>query len=563
MATVDRLQTLTDPLTGLGNRQLLLERTTAALERRGDRHVALLFLDLDRFKLVNDSLGHEAGDRLLVAIAERLRHCVRPADTVVRFGGDEFAVLCEDLQDPREVDGLVARLTAAVAEPVVVDGAELFPVGSIGVALANGHDDSAARLLREADAAMYRAKEAGGGAARFDEEMRRGALRRLALEAELQRALRDGELETYYQPVHRLDAGRALVAVEALVRWNHPDRGLLAPAEFIPVAEETGLIRRVGAVVLEQACAQLARWTAAGGPAATLELAVNVSPRQLSDPDIIDLVQRTLTAHGIAPARLCLEITESALVGPEVDARVRALKELGVRIAVDDFGTGWSSLANLGRLPVDVLKIDRSFVGQMDSDPQARRIVVAVLGLARSMGLATVAEGVERPAQSRALAELGCELAQGFGFCRPVSAADIDGVLAAREGIGRDALRVFVCDDAPDLRALVRAALEWEDGVVVVGEADTGAGLSDAVRDASADVVLIDLAMPGVDGLEAIPALRAALPGLGIVVLSGFARARMESEALALGADRYLEKAAGLAAMRAAVREVGGARRAA
>jgi diguanylate cyclase (GGDEF)-like protein len=561
MATADRLHLLTDPLTGLGSRQLLLERADAALERRARTggHVALLSLDLDRFKLLNDSLGHEAGDRLLIALAGRLRHCVRPSDTVARLGGDEFAVLCEDLGDAREVDGLVARLTAAVAEPVVVGGAELFPVCSIGVALANGQDDSAARLLREADAAMYRAKEAGGGAARFDEEMRLGAHRRLALEAELQRALRDGELETFYQPVHRLDAGRALVAVEALVRWNHPEHGLLAPAEFIGVAEETGLIRRLGAIVLEQACAQLARWTAAG--ATELRLAVNVSPRQLEDADLVGLVERTLAAHRIAPERICLEITESALVGdrPEIDARVRALKALGVCIAVDDFGTGWSSLANLGRLPVDVLKIDRSFVSVMDSDAQARRIVVAVLGLARSMGLTSVAEGVERPAQARALAELGCELAQGFGFRPPVPAAQLD--LTDRPP--RDELRVFVCDDAPDLRALVRAALEWEDGVAIVGEAASGAGLPDAVRDAQADVVLIDLAMPGVDGLEAIPALRRALPGLGILVLSGFARARMEAEALALGADRYLEKAAGLAAMRTAVREVGAARRAA
>jgi EAL domain-containing protein (putative c-di-GMP-specific phosphodiesterase class I)/ActR/RegA family two-component response regulator len=475
-------------------------------------------------------------------------------------------VLCEDVPGPAALEAVVAELRRALAAPLVVSGHEVYPAGSIGVAVASGDDDSPERLLREADEAMYQAKAARRSTATYDAAGQEDAARHaLRTEAELHRALRHGELELHYQPQVGLTPRRPLRGLEALVRWRHPEHGLIGPDAFLATAEDTGLIRRLGAWVLDEACGQLAAWRALGLTDAHIPVTVNLSPRQLDDEALGNLVRAALVTHGLEPGALCLEITESSLLeeGSEAIARLEDLKALGVRIAVDDFGTGWSSLANLGRVPVDALKIDRVFVRAMETDDAARRIVAAVLGVARSMGLEAIAEGVETPSLAHALAGMGCATAQGHAFAPAAKAAEIEALLAA-EAEARDArgpLRVFLCDDAPSLRRLLRSYLEAEPDLRVVGEAADGAHLTERVREAGADCVVLDLSMPRVDGLEALAELRANDPDIAIVVLSGFEARHMEAQVLALGADRYVAKRAGMRDVRAVIRDVVAARR--
>ena len=551
---------LTDALTGLPNRTRLMDRISHALDRtaRTRSIVALLFLDLDRFKIVNDSLGHAAGDRLLYAIAARLRRAVRPADTVARFGGDEFVVLCEDLHDASEAEIVVGRIHAALEAPVLVEGHEIVPSVSIGVAVSRNADDSPDRMLRDADAAMYRAKAEGRGHAHFAAEMHEGAQQRLKLETELHRALRAGELELHYQPQIDLTShGRAVVGAEALLRWNHPRRGVVAPNEFIPTAEETGLIRPIGAWVLREACRQLAAWDAAGIGGGRLQMSVNLSPVQLRDSGLIEAVRDALAENGLDPRRLCLEITESVLLDPSSGApeRVRDLRELGVQMALDDFGTGYASLSLLTAVKIDTLKIDRSFVQEMISSEASHRIVNAVAGLANALGLDVVAEGVEDLTVAGDLAGLGCGRAQGFAFAQPLVAAAFAELLSP-DTRGAERVRVFLCDDAPDLRHLLRVSLEQDPALHVTGEAGDGCDIVALVRASGAEVVVMDLSMPRVDGLRAVAALRAALPEVGIVVLSGFESARMRSRAIEMGGDTYVEKREPLEAIRRTVHEV-------
>jgi diguanylate cyclase (GGDEF)-like protein len=423
---------LHDGLTGLPNRTLFLDRLGHALtrSRRREGGVAIMFLDLDRFKVVNDSLGHEAGDRLLVDVAMRLSSALRPADTLARFGGDELILLCEDIPDEQDARAIAERLLQTFAEPFVVHDGEAFLHASIGIALSRDGFEPPEDLIRDADAAMYRAKERGHAYELFDEAMRQDVRDRLALEAALRRGIDRGELRLHCQPLVSLDEGR-IAGFESLVRWQHPELGLVPPGSFIPLAEETGLIVPVGAWVLREACATLRRLIDATGMT-WLQAGVNVSPRQLQQADFVSQVRCALEDHGLAPELLVVEITESAIMEAGAAAILRALKDLGVRLAMDDFGTGYSSLSHLRRFPLDVIKVDRSFVAGL-GDGQGSSIAGAIVSLARALGLKTVAEGIEDDEQCRAVRALGCDFGQGFLFARPMPADDLSQLLAASQ----------------------------------------------------------------------------------------------------------------------------------
>jgi len=430
-------QAFHDALTGLPNRALLLDRLDHALARGAPNGAAVgvLLLDLDGFKHVNDSLGHAAGDRLLVAFAARLPGCgLRPGDTLARLGGDEFAVVLEGLTDPGEAARTAARIVASPVlwAPYPLDGREVSVHASVGVAVGRAGATDPGGLLREADTALYRAKAAGkGDYAVFDPAMNAAAVARLELEADLRRAVEQGALALAYQPLVALADGRVRRA-EALVRWDHPARGPVPPGRFIPLAEETGLIRDIGRWVLGTACRQAAAWRRDHGDRAPV-VCVNLSAREFQDPELAAAVSRALRDAGLDPAGLELEITEGVLMGdaPGTLATLWQLKDLGVGLAVDDFGTGYSSLAYLKRFPVDTLKVDKAFVDGLGTDAEDTAIVGAVVGLAHALGLAVVAEGVETAAQAAGLIRLGCTLAQGYHFARPLPAAALAALLVA------------------------------------------------------------------------------------------------------------------------------------
>jgi diguanylate cyclase (GGDEF)-like protein len=426
-------QALHDPLTGLANRTLFMDRLTQALAR-SNRHpgtLAVMFLDLDRFKLINDSLGHSVGDHVLMCMAQRLREALRIEDTASRFGGDEFVVLCEDVQNEEDAIVIADRLALAMAQPMSMDAGSVVVTTSIGIAVANPKTDSAEDLVRNADSALYRAKERGRARFElFDHRMRTRAVKRLTIENELRRAIDQGELRVYYQPLVVVAEPR-VVALEALARWAHPQRGLLGPAEFIPVAEETGLIVPIGTWVLEEVCQQSARWQEANEREEPLTIAVNLSTQQLARPQFEDVVEGILTKTRMAPTNLSLEITESVLMetSPAIHTTVRALRDLGVRFAIDDFGTGYSSLAYLKAIEVDTLKVDRSFVDGLGHEHGDTEIVNAIVNLAHSLRLTAVAEGVETVDQLEYLRLVGCDVAQGYYFAKPAPAEAIDRML--------------------------------------------------------------------------------------------------------------------------------------
>jgi diguanylate cyclase (GGDEF)-like protein/PAS domain S-box-containing protein len=416
---------LHDALTGLPNRALFLNRLEHALERiqRG-RGIpfGVLFLDVDRFKLVNDSLGHGAGDELLRQIGARLVQSLRPGDTVSRFGGDEFTVMLERVATAVEATHVAERLLRALAVPFSIGGREVYTSASIGIALCDGGDACPEELLRNADAALGRAKAHGRGRCEvFDRRMHAAAMRRLQMETDLRRAVPNGELRLVYQPVVSLDAG-GIVGFEALARWEHPRHGTIQPADFIPVAEETGIIEEIGRWVLDEACRVLAAWQAAVPRDPPLTMAVNVSARQFVQADLVQQVECCIRRHGVPADSVRLEITESVLIDkPDAAAEtLRALRGLGLKLHLDDFGTGYSSLAFLERFPIDAVKIDRSFVHGMESEPRRARFVAGIAAFARSLGVGVVAEGVDAPAQPALLRERGCQLAQGYLFSRPL-----------------------------------------------------------------------------------------------------------------------------------------------
>ena len=426
-------QALHDSLTGLPNRTLFLDRLDLALKRmaRGGGVAAVLFMDIDRFKVVNDSLGHERGDELLCAFGERLQELMRPSDTVARFGGDEFTILCEDLDESAVVD-VAQRILDGLAQPFEIGGTEVVVTASIGVIVASDADADFRNLISDADAAMYRAKE--NGKARyelFDQQMRARAMQRLATETALRRALDRAEFRLHYQPVIDIESEKVR-GVEALLRWEHPSSGLVQPNQIIPLAEETGLIVPIGAWVMEGACRQLKRWQR-DYPETAREVSVNLSGRQFAQPDLLEVIASSLEKAELDPESLCLEVTETVLVqDTEQTLSVLAhLKDLGVQIAIDDFGMGYSSLSYLKRFPVDLLKVDKAFVDGLARDEHNGPILAAVVQLAEALGLGTVAEGVETARQLKELRTLGFNSAQGYYFARPQPAAAIPELLRA------------------------------------------------------------------------------------------------------------------------------------
>jgi diguanylate cyclase (GGDEF)-like protein len=424
-------QALKDSLTRLPNRRLFHDRVGHALARcqRRPGTMAVLFIDLDKFKDVNDSLGHPSGDHLLTSVAERLRAVLRPGDTAARLGGDEFAVLLEDIAGESDAVRVAQRLLEALTAPFVLRGKELTVGASVGIAV-SAPGDTVDDLLRNADVAMYTAKQRGRGRYEcFVPDMHAAIVRRIEMENYLRRAVDDGEFILDYQPIFALATGR-LDGFEALLRWQHPTRGLLAPSEFLALAEETGAIVGIGAWVLEEACRQARQWRDryAGHP---LTMAVNLSPVQLLQPDVVEVVQGALLRSGLPAADLTLELTESVMVsgtGVIVD-RLRALKHLGVQLAIDDFGTGYSSLGHLRQLPFDVLKIDKTFVDDVANVSEESAFARAIIKLGQTLGLTMVAEGVEHAEQAARLGELGCDFAQGYWFAKPLNVDGVEAVL--------------------------------------------------------------------------------------------------------------------------------------
>jgi diguanylate cyclase (GGDEF)-like protein len=428
--------TLHDALTGLPNRSLFTERLRHSMHRNvrhPDDMFAVLFLDLDRFKDVNDNLGHFAGDELLRAVARRLEACIRPEDTVARLSGDEFAILLESINETSDAGRVAERIEEALSFPINLAGAEVTTSASVGIVTSTMSHDQPEQLLRSADMAMYRAKAAGRARYEmFDRTMHSDALARLQLETDLRRAVEQGEFRLHYQPLVSLRTGH-ITGLEALIRWEHPVRGLVQPSDFIPIAEETGLIVRIGRWVLTEACRQLKAWQGAHPRPEPLSISVNLSVKQFSQPDLIDQLARAVRTTGIPPESLRLEITEAALIdkGGAAMAVLTQIKHLGAQIYLDDFGTGYSSLIYLHRLPIDAIKIDRELVSTMDTDERNLRLVRTILTFAQIIGVRTEAEGISSAEQLRELRALKCEHGQGFLFSAAIPHDAVDEVLTA------------------------------------------------------------------------------------------------------------------------------------
>jgi diguanylate cyclase (GGDEF)-like protein/PAS domain S-box-containing protein len=423
-------QAFHDPLTDLPNRQLFMDRLGQALRRTRRRHkrIAVLFMDLDGFKVVNDSLGHEVGDLLLTLVAQRLRRCLRPEDTLARFGGDEFVVLIEAVDDPAQVVQVAERITEELRRPFIMEGRELYVTASIGISLGGARTHDTDDLLREADTAMYRAKDTGGDFRVFNPAMYERAFTRLEVENDLRGAIEQEEFVVHYQPMVDLQTGE-LWGMEALVRWDHPERGLLEPSEFVPVAEESGLVKPMGEQILREACFRAKEWQEENPRIPPLVMSVNLSASQLSRFDLADTVERVLGETGLEGNRLILDVTETVYlkVLAANTAILDRLRALGVRFSIDDFGTGYSSLSYLKRLPADAIKIDQSFVKGLGEDVDDTAVVRMIIELAHTLSLEVIAEGVETEEQATLLKEMGCDFAQGYHFSKPLPAEAASG----------------------------------------------------------------------------------------------------------------------------------------
>ena len=431
-----------DPLTGLANRAHFRDRLRRGLVRADSegRSVAVIFFDLDNFKIVNDSLGHACGDQVLRVVADRVRACLRRDDTAARLGGDEFTILVEGVTDLGQVMPMANRLIGELRDPIRLEGRDLFVGGSMGIAISTPNQDSTDDLLRKADLAMYHAKSSGKGCyAVFDAQLNAAAIERLDLETELRRAMEQRDLRVYYQPIVSLEDGRVR-EVEALVRWQHPLRGLIAPSGIIPIAEETGLIIELGQWVLEESCRQVRAWQLRYPGEPPLRLSVNLSARQFRHAALVSEIGAALRESALEPFDLTLEITESNLIRDPAGAiaKLQDLKDLGVRLAIDDFGTGYSNLSYLKQFPVDALKIDRSFVQGIELDPRDKAIARSVIALAAAFGLGVIGEGIETEEQATHLRALGCQHGQGYLFAPPLPAAELEALLGPAQGqIGR------------------------------------------------------------------------------------------------------------------------------
>jgi diguanylate cyclase (GGDEF)-like protein/PAS domain S-box-containing protein len=435
---------VSDPLTGLPNRLLFIDRVGRLIKhkkRRKDHLFAVLFMDLDGFKMINDSMGHLIGDQLLLGVANRLEKCLRSTDTVARLGetftvarlgGDEFTVLLDDIKDPSDAKRAADRMMKALATPFILGGKEVFTSVSIGIALSNSAYELPEEILRDADTAMYRAKSLGKARYEvFDADMRASVMARLQLETDLRRALERGEFRNFYQPIVALASGE-IAGFEALLRWQHPTRGLLGPIEFIPVAEETGLIRELGWWNLREACRQISKWRAGLIAHRHLTISVNLSAKQFLQPNLVEDIKKLLRELALSPEALKLEITESTVMADPSGAveMLQQIKSLGIRLAIDDFGTGYSSLSYLHRFPLDTLKIDRSFISGMGDDGEGMEIARTILPMANNLRLDVVAEGIETVQQVAMLKKLECKYGQGFYFSRPLTAEGTAALLA-------------------------------------------------------------------------------------------------------------------------------------
>jgi diguanylate cyclase (GGDEF)-like protein len=553
-----------DWVTGLPNRPLFLEHLGRALHRarRLGWRTGLLVVNIDNFDTINASLGYNAGDQVLAEMARRLQTCVRASDsiardreTVARLGSDEFLILCEHIADSQGASSIIERVKAAFDAPMLVAG-ESIPISvHIGMTVAEPAAADADAMIWEARSALHRTRDGGGTSAMFVEEMRSAHVARMEDEQALRIALERDEFRVVFQPKISLATDR-VVGVEALLRWDHPQRGPIPPTQFIPLAERTGLIVPIGAWVLRQACEQGARWLRETITPPAPTVSVNLSAGQF-DTALVATLRAVLAETEMDPAHLCLEVTESMMMGdPELATNIlHQIKALGVHVSIDDFGTGYSSLAYLRRFPLTELKIDKSFVDGLGRDPEATAIVAAVMGMAHALDLNVVAEGVETVAQRDALRALGCDEAQGYYYARPLPATSIDGLLRKErldgDHIGTSDTRersawgsgtIVVVDDMPEVRLLARMSL------TAVGfgvyEAESGDDAIDLIRRVRPECVVLDMHMPGLSGLDVCRVLRAdpKMRDLTIVMLTADGKAAEKAEAFSLDADDYIVK---------------------